>query len=95
MAIATKWTLFVILQTNYNIYTFFLNGTGKISIQFMTGIVTFFINIPLSIFFAKYLGMGSTGVLLATNCSILLYIFTRQIQYYKIIDNKAYGIWNK
>lgn len=94
LALAIQWTLFVILQTNNNIHTFFLNGTGKLSIQLMTGIVSFFINIPLSIFFAKYLGMGSAGVLLATNFSILLYIITRKIQYHKIINNKAYGIWN-
>ena len=94
-ALALQWTLFVILQTNNNIYTFFLNGTGKVALQLVTGVISFFINIPLSIFFAKYLGMGSAGVLLATNCSILMYIIVRQIQYHKIINNRAYGIWNK
>ncbi|MFT4802458.1 MAG: hypothetical protein ACI93N_002236 [Flavobacteriaceae bacterium] len=39
--------------------------------------------------------MGSAGVLLATNCSILFYIIIRQIQYKKIINKTAYGIWNK
>lgn len=94
-ALAVQWSLFIILQTKNNIYTFFLNGTGKVKIQLITGLISFVVNIPLSILFAKNMGMGSAGVLLATNCSILIYVITRQIQYQKIINNKAYGIWNK
>lgn len=87
--------IFIILQTHNIIYTTFLNGIGKISIQMFTAIFTIFANIPLSIFFAKTLEMGSAGVLLATNLSILLYIVTRRIQYHKIISNNAHGIWNR
>jgi O-antigen/teichoic acid export membrane protein len=94
-ALILQWCLFVILQTRNNIYTFFLNGTGKIEIQLITGLISFVLNIPLSIFFAKNMGLGSSGVLLATNFSILFYIIIRQIQYNKIINNTAYGIWNK
>ena len=94
ISLAIQWTLFVILQTKNNIYTFFLNGTGKISLQLITGILTFFINIPLSILFAKYYDLGVSGVLLATNCSVLLYVITRKIQYKKIINKRAYGLWN-
>lgn len=87
--------LFIILQTHNIIYTTFLNGIGKISIQMFTAIFTILANIPLSLYFAKTLEMGSAGVLLATNLSILLYIITRRMQYHKIISNKAHGIWNR
>jgi O-antigen/teichoic acid export membrane protein len=93
--LAVQCVLFVVLQTQNNIYTFFLNGTGKIFLQMLTGILTLIINIPLSIFFAKYLNLGSAGVLLATNCSILMYVVTRKIQYHKIINGTADGIWAK
>jgi len=87
--------LFVLLQAYSSIYTSFLNGTGKVKLVMFTGILTLGINIPLSIYFAVNLNMGSAGILLATNCSLLLYIITRRIQYQKIINNRAYGIWNK
>lgn len=95
LLLAIQCLAFVILQTKNNIYTFFLNGTGKIVVQMLTGILTLVINIPLSIYFAKYLNLGSAGVLLATNCSIIIYIVTRKIQYHKIINKTANGIWAK
>ena len=93
--LAFQWAIFVVLQSKNNIYTLFLNGTGKITMQLITVLITIVLNIPLSIYFAKYLSLGTSGVLLATNCSLLLYIVTRKIQYHKIITHQAYGIWNK
>lgn len=87
--------IFVIMLTYNNIYTFFLNGTGKIHLQMLTGIFSLLVNIPLSIFFAKHLQLGVSGVLMATNCSLLIYIITRKIQYHKIIGKTATGIWIK
>lgn len=93
--LAIQCAIFVTLQTKNGIYTHFLNGTGKIFLQMLTGILTLLINIPLSIYFAKYLNLGSAGVLLATNCSILIYLLTRKMQYHKIINKRDNGIWAK
>lgn len=93
--LAIQWSIFVVLQSYNTIYTYFLNGTGKVTVQVLTAILTLIINIPLSIYFASSLNMGSAGVLLATNCSILIYIIMRKIQYNKLINNTAKGIWNK
>jgi O-antigen/teichoic acid export membrane protein len=93
--LAFQWALFICLQTYNNIYTIFLNGSGKIHLQMITGIITLVINLPLSIFFATYLNLGSAGVLLATNFSILSYVITRKIQYNKLVNKKANGIWAK
>lgn len=91
--LAIQWGLFTCLQSYNMIYTYFLNGTGKIFLQLVTSCLTLIINIPLSIFFAKNLNLGSSGVLMATNFSILVYIVTRKIQYYKLINKRAHGIW--
>ncbi|GGW83530.1 lipopolysaccharide biosynthesis protein [Salegentibacter mishustinae] len=91
--LALQWAIFVLLQTHNQIYTYFLNGTGKLNLQMWTNIFTLALNIPLSIFFAKNLGFGSAGVIMATNISILLYLILRKIQYNKIINGKATGIW--
>lgn len=93
--LALNWAIFTIVQTLNMIYTHFLNGTGKLLIQIITVLFAAIVNIPLSIFFAKYLNMGTPGVLLATNLSVILFIFLRKIQYHKIITNNAYGIWNR
>jgi Na+-driven multidrug efflux pump len=43
-----------------------LNGIGAINLQLFVALAGAIINIPLSIFLAKYCGLGSTGVCLAT-----------------------------
>lgn len=87
--------LFVLLITFNMIYVNFINGVGKIRLQLITSLISMTINIPLSIYFGKYLGWGSTGVILAT-CFCLGYsVILRPMQYIKIINNSAKGIWNK
>jgi O-antigen/teichoic acid export membrane protein len=87
--------VFVALITFNMIYVNFINGIGKIRLQLITSIISMLINIPLSIFFAKYLELGSTGVMLATCISLCYSIVLRPIQYRKIINNSAKGIWNR
>jgi len=89
------WSLFVILQSLSLIFANYLNGIGKVHIQRITAVITIIINIPLSVFLAKYAGLNSAGVILGTNLCILLYLVTRGIQVKKILANKATGIWNK
>ncbi len=86
---------FVALQTFNMIYVNFINGVGKIKLQIFTGVTSMIINIPLSIYFGKYLGWGSTGVILATCFSLCYSVVLRPIQYYKLINNTAKGIWNQ
>jgi O-antigen/teichoic acid export membrane protein len=87
--------LFVALLTFNMIYVYFINGVGKIGLQLISSVVSMILNIPLSIYFAKYLEWGTTGVILAT-CFCLLYTTALwPIQYKKLVDGKAFGIWNK
>lgn len=91
MAIA----LFVLLTTFNMVYVNFINGVGKIKLQVFTAIISMVLNIPLSIYFGKYLEWGTTGVILATCFCSVYSIILKPMQYYKIINNKAKGIWNK
>lgn len=93
VAIVIQWSIFCVLQCLNMIYTYFLNGVGYLKIQLIGAIFTLVLNVPLSYFFAKNFGLGSSGVLLATNLSILIYIISRKIQYHKVINNSAVGIW--
>ena len=48
------------------------------------------INIPLSIYLLEYLNLGSSGVILATNISLLPISIILPIQVYKIVKNMKY-----
>jgi len=87
--------LFVISSMFLQVYSIFLNGIAKINIQLIVGAIFALINIPLCIFFAKYLHFGMTGIIsvafLGNSISLVILFF----QYNKIIKNTAYGIWNR
>jgi len=88
------WAIFSVLFIYNNIYTYAINGMGKIKLQLYMSILSSIINIPLSIFFCLNLNMGSAGVILATIVSISMYIPFKYIQYKKLANQNAGGIWN-
>jgi len=87
--------IYSILMGLLNIFSFFSNGIGKIRIQLIAYIISAIINIPLSYFFGKILNMGSSGVLLSTIICMSFINLILIIQYTKIINNKATGLWYK
>ncbi len=87
--------IFVILFNWTNVFAYFINGIGKIKLQFYSSIFIAIANIPLSIYLAKYLNMGITGVMTATCICISVNAIWSPIQYKKIINKTAAGIWAK
>jgi len=87
--------LFIIISCWNNVYTIFLNAIGKLKLQFYSAIFIGIINIPLSIFFSKYVFFDSTGVIVGTSICLLVSAVWSPIQYYKIMNQRATGIWNK
>ncbi|NQX97786.1 MAG: MATE family efflux transporter [Flavobacteriales bacterium] len=87
--------LYVTMTSSIMIFGNFLSGVGKIKLSVFHSIFVGIINIPLSIYFAKNLDLGSTGVMLATCCGILISMVFQPIQCYKIIKGTATGLWNK
>jgi len=58
--------IYAIISVWNNIYAYFLNGVGKLKLSLIISIFAAIANIPLSIYFAKYCGLGSSGVILGT-----------------------------
>jgi O-antigen/teichoic acid export membrane protein len=87
--------LWVMLSTSIMVFSNFLSGISKIKLSLWHSVFVSIINIPLSIYFARNLGMGSVGVMLATVCCLLPRVVFQPIQYFKIINGTAKGIWNK
>lgn len=92
LSIATG--IFVIIANWNNIFAYFINGVGKIRLSLYYSIFTAVINIPLSIFLAEFAGLGITGVMISTNICLIISSFWSPVQYHKIINKKATGIWN-
>lgn len=95
LTLSVFMAVFILLSTNINICAYFLNGIGKIRLQFYASIFSGLINIPLTILCAKTLGMGVAGVILGTSLSLISGGILLWIQTYKIINQKDTGIWSK
>ncbi|MEL6922654.1 MAG: oligosaccharide flippase family protein [Bacteroidota bacterium] len=87
--------LYVLTLCWGNIFVVFINGVGKVQLQLLVSLVGALINIPLSYFFAKSCGLGVGGVILASTICIAYGPLLAPVQYRKIINGTARGIWNK
>lgn len=85
--------LFVIIYCWTYIFVSFINGVGTIRLQLYNSIFVSVLNVPLSIFLAKYINLGVIGVILATCICISIGAVWAPIQYLKIMNNKAKGLW--
>ncbi len=93
ISISIVMAAYVILNTWCTIFSNFLNGVGKIKLQIISGISGALINVPLAIFLGKHLGIS--GVLLSTCILAVASAIWSPIQYRKLVNNTAKGIWNK
>ncbi len=92
-SISIVMAAYVILNSWCVIFSNFLNGVGKIKLQIYSGILGAVINVPLAIFLGKHFGIA--GVFLSTCILAVISAVWSPIQYYKLINNTAKGIWNK
>lgn len=82
--------------TNWgNVFGNFLNGTGKIRLQLYVSVFCMIINIPLAIILASHFKLGIVGIPLSTIITMLIANVLSTIQYSKIVNKSAVGIWNK
>lgn len=93
ISLAAIMAAYVTVNAWNAIYSQFLNGIGKIKLQLYSGILGMILNIPLAILFGKAIGVG--GVILASVVLGTINMIWTVIQYNKIINNKASGIWDK
>lgn len=93
--LSASMAVWVLIASWTSIFGNFLSGVGKIRLSLYHSFVMIIINIPLSIFLAKYLNLGSAGVIIGTCLCVLPQVFLHPIQYKKIISKTATGIWGK
>lgn len=72
-----------------------INGTGKIQLHFIHSIFVIILFIPLAIIFGDHLKFGVQGVLIISLFLNMIGTFLWIIQSNKILNQSAFGIWNK
>lgn len=87
--------IYFILLTWNAIFTAFLNGAGKIRLQLIASIGEAIIFIPLAYLFAVKLDFGISGIVIASSIPLFIGSFWLMIQYNKLINLTAQGIWDK
>lgn len=87
--------LYCIISGWNSVFAVFINSTSKLRIQLFSAIVTGLVNVPLAVFLAKNTSLGTSGVIFSTCICLLAGAVWGPIQYNKLVNNKATGIWNK
>lgn len=87
--------LYVMLNVWVYIHNSFLSGVSKIHLGMYIAIAACVLNIPIAYVMCVYLKFDSTGIIIANILVLLPDAVLTTIQYKKIINNTATGIWNK
>ncbi len=87
--------LYFLLFSFGGIFNMFINGVSKVSVQMYSLLIGAILFVPIAIFFIKYLNWGIESVVMASILSNFYSPILAPIQYFKIINNKAHGIWNR
>ena len=77
------------------VFNMFINGVGKLKLQMYSAFIAVIIFLLGAYVLIDYLQMGITGLIMAMILSNFYGIIIAPIQYYKIINHKAKGIWNE
>ncbi|SFD22970.1 oligosaccharide flippase family protein [Spirosoma endophyticum] len=87
--------LFVVI-TGWNLISSTVtNSAGKMRLQIWYALACILTNIPLAFLLSKTLGLGSSGVVLASVVSLGYGAVLGPIQAHKLIKGTASGIWNR
>ncbi|OQX54102.1 MAG: polysaccharide biosynthesis protein, partial [Candidatus Cloacimonas sp. 4484_209] len=80
--------IYTVIRIWNSSYSSLLNGIGRIKFQMYSAIIGGLINIPISVYFAKYLQMGMSGVILGTIVSLSFFAIIGPIESYYILNKR-------
>lgn len=93
LSVSITMAAYVIINAWNGIYAQFFNGVGKIRLQLYSAVWGVILMVPMSIFLGRKFGVA--GIILSSALLALINMVWSFIQYDKIINNKATGIWAK
>ncbi len=93
MLLSAILAFYTIWNTFRTIFIYYLNGVGVIKLQVYLVLISGLLNVPLAIGLARI--MGTPGVILSTTILCIICGIIEIIQYKKLINQNAKGIWMK
>ncbi len=85
----------IALFTFGSVYNIFINGVGKIYLQLVSMIISSIMFFPITFFCIDVLHLGVISVLISSIVVNFYSPIIAPIQYYRLVYQKATGIWNK
>ena len=87
--------IYFITYTFGGIFNMFINGVGKIKLQLILSGISALIFIIVAIVLIKVFKLGIISLVIASIIANIEGFIIAPIQYKKLINKKAYGIWNQ
>jgi O-antigen/teichoic acid export membrane protein len=91
--LSMSMALYFIVQIWQFLHAYVLNGTGKLRVQLIFIVATAIINVPLSVYLIRQVGIEGTVIANIILMIIMDIVFTYQSEL--IVNRKAKGIWDK
>lgn len=79
--------IFVAISIWNNIFAIFINGIGKIHVQFYTALIAMLVNIPVSIYLIRNTDLGISAVIAGACFSLALAAFVLPVQVHRLLRN--------
>jgi len=93
--LSLQFAIFVIVNCWISIFSSYLAGISKIAISLYIAIFQLITYIPFAIYLAGIGNLNTTGIILATNVSLMVPAILLALQAKRIVNKQAYGIWNR
>lgn len=87
--------VYFLIFTFGGVFNMFINGVGKVTLQTYSLLLGAILFLPSTYFFIHYLHWGIESVVIGSIIANFYSLIVAPVQYFKIINNKAQGIWNK
>ncbi len=87
--------IYFVTYTFGGIFNMFINGIGKVKLQMYSSMIGALVFITLAIFLIEYFKIGIIGLVLASILSNFYGLILAPIQYSKLINKRAKGIWSE
>lgn len=93
--LSVSMCLYFICRCYGGIYNVFINGTGKVKLQSIALLIVVILYIPVVYLLAKVFNIGLISIPIALVFTDFYSLFIAKMQYKRLIQNRATGIWNK
>lgn len=95
LSLSAAMGAYVVIVAWSSIFSYFINGAGKIRLQLFVAVLCSLAMIPIALLLADLEGLRTTGVVLALCISLLPGAILWPIQTRKLLSGRAHGIWTQ